>query len=203
MFKDVVTVKDVVTKLIPANFPKIRYDQSVFEAVEVMGKASRGSVMVVDESDKFMGIFTERDYVSKIFQGGQDATSTRVDSVMTPRSECDVISPSTTIGESREIMLNLNRRRIPIVRADDTAVGVISVSGIIRGLQDSEKQQLLRPTVKQAVTDARIRANELASGDSELAKQDIFRGAFVVAASVVGAGLIQGDWIHNHEYVFC
>ena len=193
-------IKDAVTSLLPVQFPKILANETVIDAVEMMGEAKRGSVMVVDQHDKFLGIFTERDFVTKVFQSQEDVSSTIVGDVMTPRDACDVISPSTTIGESREIMLNLNRRRIPVIGEDDTAVGVVSVRDIIRALQDKDKEKLIRPTVTQAVADAKSRANELASANSELGKQDLFRGAFVVAASVVGAGLLQGEWIQNHEY---
>ena len=83
-------------------------------------------------------------------------------------------------------MLTLNRRRIPVVNEDNTAVGVVSVRDIIRALRDKDKENLIRPTVTQAVADAKARADQLASADSELGRQDLFRGLFVVAASAVG-----------------
>lgn len=193
-------IRDAVTSLLPSQFPKILANETVFEAVEMMGQAKRGSVLIVDQQDKFLGIFTERDFVTKIFQNQEDASSTIVGDVMTPRDACDVITPETTIGESREIMLNLNRRRMPVIGKDNIAVGVVSVRDIIRALRDKDKDNLIRPTVTQAVADAKSRANQLASENTDLGKQDLFRGAFVVAASVVGAGLLQGDWIQNHEY---
>ena len=62
------SIQDAVTRLLPTKFPKILPNETVLEAVELMGEAKRGSVMVVDKQNEFLGIFTERDFVTKIFQ---------------------------------------------------------------------------------------------------------------------------------------
>ena len=199
-----ISINDNIATLLPEQFPIAKVGETVYEAVEKMNIARRGSVLVVDDydSNNFAGIFTERDFVKKIFDDKKDATTTRIEDVMTAADNCDVISPSMTISESREVMMKLNRRRMPVISKSNKAIGVVSLRDIIRALQEEDKKEkIIRATVKDAVADAKSLANQaaLASKD-ELAKQDIFRSVFVLAASVVGAGLAQGDWIRSHEY---
>ena len=201
---DKIRIQESVLNLMPQNFPKALSTDTVYDAVERMNEARRGSVLVVDnyDSNKFVGIFTERDFVRKVFESNRDATATTLSEVMTTAENCDVIPPSASIAASREIMLKLNRRRMPVINDSNEAVGVISLSDIITSLAAEDKQKLIRTSVTDAVADAKSRANQLAlANDSELAKQDIFRSIFVVAASVVGAGVAQGEWIRQHEYL--
>ncbi len=198
-----ISIRDNVNKLLPDNFPVARVGDTVYDAVEKMNDARRGSVLVVDDYNNrnFLGIFTERDFVKKIFEDNRDATTTKIEDVMTAADTCDVISPSMTISESREKMMNLNRRRMPVISDSNKAIGVVSLRDIIRALQEEDKKKIIRTTVTEAVAEAKSLANQAAlESNEELARQDIFRGLFVVAASALGAGLVQGDWIRTHEY---
>ena len=59
---------DTVKEMLAAkggNVYSIRPDASVYEALEVMAEKGVGAVLVVDESGKLVGIFSERDYARK------------------------------------------------------------------------------------------------------------------------------------------
>jgi Na+/H+ antiporter NhaD/arsenite permease-like protein/predicted transcriptional regulator len=202
---DKLTIKDIVSDMFADN-PFVLANSTVFDAVEKMNDFNRGSVVIVDEENQFKGIFTERDFVTKVFESQLPAAETFITEVMTPKEECSTLAPDTPIGTCRELMLEQNRRRMPIVDSSTgEAIGVVSIRDIIRSLADDDKERLLYgPTYKEAIQEAKSRANRLALQESEtggLAQQDLFRTAFVLSGAVVGAGLIQGDWIAGHEQI--
>ena len=112
------------------------------------------------------------------------------------------VLPSTSLAKCRQIMLKFNKRRVPVVDSNNNAYGVISLRDIVFSLQKEDKQRLLYgPSVKQAVKDAKVRANELAldTENSGLGKQDLYRTGFVVTGATIAAALLQGTWVHEHE----
>ena len=83
-------IEDVVTDLLPTDFPSVLESDTVMTAVKNMKAAGRGSCLVVDEDKKFVGIFTERDFVNGVFENNNedDASSASVKTVMTPKDSC-------------------------------------------------------------------------------------------------------------------
>ena len=76
------TVKQLIaTKKNAANY-SVSANDTVLRALQVMAQASIGSVLVTDQN-KYIGIFTERDYARKGELAGRAAKDTRVRDVMT------------------------------------------------------------------------------------------------------------------------
>jgi len=111
-------------------------DRTVFEALQMMSKHDISSV-VVHESTKITGIFTERDYLHKVALQNRNSKQTTLGEIMTK----NVISvpDNTPISKGLKILLQHNIRSLPIfdLAGDEldysniTTIGLISEMDII------------------------------------------------------------------------
>ena len=86
---------------------------TVFEAVGAMSELNYGSVVVVDEQDRVIGMVTERDIMNKLVGKGLDAKTTRLSDIMTPSPR--LARPSDDMLDWLRIMSNERFRRLPVV----------------------------------------------------------------------------------------
>ena len=176
------------------NFAKVYMNSTVLDAVQTMNLQNRGSVLVVDENDELMGIFTERDFVSKVLDEQKQSSEVLIKTVMTPYSNLVTANGEYTLSDCRKIMVEKNIRHLPIMDGSTkTPIGVISMREIIRSLQQEdlarEKLKFSGNSLKQIEEQAKARANELAL--LEGGNQDYWRAGFVVLAASLGAALLQ------------
>ena len=61
----------------------ISKDQSVMQALILMSEKNIGAIIIVDNNDFPIGIFSERDYARKIILKGKSSKDTLLDEVMT------------------------------------------------------------------------------------------------------------------------
>lgn len=94
----------------------------VIECVRTMASQRIGAIIVLD-SGKLVGIFTERDALNKVLAAGLDPTRTTVAEVMT--RDPSFVSPTTTVGDAMELVTKKRFRHLPVVE-DGKVVSVIS-----------------------------------------------------------------------------
>jgi CBS domain-containing protein len=100
---------------------------SVAAAVTVMGMRRVGAVLVM-ESEKLEGIFTERDLV-RAMSHDIGASSEPVAQWMTRNPV--TVSPETSVERALEIMLAGNFRHLPVME-DEGLIGVASIRDLSR-----------------------------------------------------------------------
>lgn len=93
----------------------------VDEAVDLMQARGIGAVLVA-QSGKLKGIFTERDVVRLFSSPGKTGGKT-LEEVMTP--DPDTISPKTSTAEALQIMADGGYRHLPVVDNGKLA-GIVS-----------------------------------------------------------------------------
>src|SRR3546814_14262870 len=74
----------------------IHPDQTVYDALEMLVDRNVGALMVV-EGDRFVGVFSERDYARKVILRGKASRETFIREIMTEHPE--TICPDDTIEE--------------------------------------------------------------------------------------------------------
>jgi CBS domain-containing protein len=109
----------------------LRPNASVLEAARHMRDRRVGAVLVVEEDDKLVGIFTGRDAVARVLAEGKDPAATRLAEVMT--SDPSSLSPSHTAIEALRLMQDARCRHLPIVH-EVRVVGIVS-HGDFRGIE--------------------------------------------------------------------
>jgi len=90
----------------------VEADALVVECVRKMTDKKIGALIVMDGA-KLVGIFTERDALSRVLAAGRDPRDTRVVEVMTTDPCC--VSPEMTVGDAMELVSKRRFRHLPIV----------------------------------------------------------------------------------------
>ena len=131
----VAKVKRSENMVIPDPFT-VSPDINIRELDEVMNKRGVAGFPVIDSDGKLAGMVTTRDiwYI-------EDAESTRVQDVMTPREKLVVSQGATSLEEARAILYKNRIEKLPLVDENDKLVGLITS-------QDIEKRQKFTDAAK-------------------------------------------------------
>ena len=108
---------------------------SIFDALKIMAESNIGCLIVL-EGDKYVGIFTERDYARKIVLEGRSSDTTTVNEIMIP--DIPVLNINDTIELCSKIMTEKTLRYLPVFE-NNQLVNLISQSDIIKYTIDSQK----------------------------------------------------------------
>jgi CBS domain-containing protein len=119
-------------------------DESVQIAAERMTKCKVGTLMVLDEQSKPVGILTDRDLTTRVVAQGLDPNTTVVRDVMTKSPES--IDEDTPIEVAISCMRQCQCRRLPVIDEQGKLAGIISLDDIVDLLSDEldEIGELLR-----------------------------------------------------------
>jgi CBS domain-containing protein len=113
-------VKDYMTKKLELVSP----EDSVLSAIELMVEHDQGSVIVVDDNEKVIGIFTERDVLRHYLTNQSKFLHLRVSEVMS--SPVQTVSADMKVSEALSMMNKKNVRRLPVVDNNGKMVGFVS-----------------------------------------------------------------------------
>lgn len=108
----------------------VRVHDPVLHAVQAMNDDAAGSVLVLNEDDQLLGIFTERDVLTRVVEGRCDAHNTSVGEVMTPTPV--TAAAETPLDEAIGLMEMHRVSHLPVVR-DQVVIGVVA----LRDLRDA------------------------------------------------------------------
>lgn len=111
---------------------------TVSDAVRIMNQFHIGAVLVIDDEDRLVGIFTERDVLSRIVGRGADPKSTQVQAVMT--TKLITTTRESTVDEAMELFMERRIRHLPVLN-DGALAGIISIGDINRCLLEENRQE--------------------------------------------------------------
>jgi CBS domain-containing protein len=103
-------------------------DVTVLSAVELMAARQIGALMVCQEGHP-LGMFTERDLMTRVILAGRDPGTTRLEEVMS--KDVIFIEPSTPAEEAMAVMTERRCRHLPVV-SEGRVVGLISIGDLVR-----------------------------------------------------------------------
>jgi len=115
----------------------ISKDQSVMQALILMSEKNIGAIIIVDNNDFPIGIFSERDYARKIILKGKSSKDTLLDEVMT--KELITITRDYKIDQCMEIMTEKNIRHLPVLE-NKKIVGMISIGDVLKIMIKEQKE---------------------------------------------------------------
>jgi CBS domain-containing protein len=93
-----------------------------------------GSVVVVDEQSRPMGILSDRDITTRVVAGGRDPQCTPIIDVMSPMPT--TVLENTSIENALGHMRVGHLRRLPVVNGMDRVVGIVTLDDILRLLAE-------------------------------------------------------------------
>ncbi|DBA01437.1 TPA: hypothetical protein N0F65_007334 [Lagenidium giganteum] len=108
---------------------------SVADAVEAMARHNFGAVLVVDKDQRVHGIFTERDYLTKILFTKQDPAAVRLIDVVTDKVTC--LQLEDTLETLWKQAATQNFRHFPVIGLmkkdrEKELAGILSIKDIVR-----------------------------------------------------------------------
>ncbi len=141
--------RDNITQLETEDYVYIEPSAPLAEAIEKM-KKDEGGCVIVCEGKRVVGIFTERDLLTKVI-GEEVSMETPVSELMSP--VVATLSAEATIGDAVRLMNEKSYRNIPLVREGEL-IGAVSVFDVITYLAESyPKETMNLPPVPAQVMD--------------------------------------------------
>jgi CBS domain-containing protein len=97
---------------------------AVISAIELMVENDVGSVLVVDDKDKVIGIFTERDLLRHYLEAQSKFLYMRVGEVMT--GPVITVTPDMKMSEALDLMAEKDVRHLPVLDKDGKCIGYLT-----------------------------------------------------------------------------
>ena len=114
---------------------------SVRNAIDAMNEHRTGCVLVVEDDNTLVGIFTERDVLTKIACHAVDIDATAVADAMTRDPECLTLDDG--IAYALNMMSVGGFRHIPLVDAERSPTGVVAMRDIVDYIVDMFPEAVL------------------------------------------------------------
>ena len=104
------------------------------EAAQLMEQEDVGSLPVVDEGVRLVGIVTDRDVAVRVVGRGLNPDKTRVGEVAS--SDLVALTPEHDLDEALALMAREQVRRLPIVVRENELVGMLAQADVARAGSD-------------------------------------------------------------------
>jgi len=123
---------------------------NVVAVAQIMKREDIGPLPVIDntESQKLIGVITDRDLALKVVGEGRDAGSTRVEAVMTRKVV--TCRADDELKVAMKLMSDHQLRRIIIVDNANTVKGIISQADLATRMNQPEKTAEVVKDISQA-----------------------------------------------------
>lgn len=128
------------TKALTETLDRVPHVEALTVDLDILVGAALGlmrlknvSCLVISQDKKPVGIFTERDFLTKVF-GEPLALNRPISDFMTAHPRSLLLSQS--VGDAVELMNGLSLRHIPVLDEKGILIFVITVDGVMRYLAD-------------------------------------------------------------------
>ena len=141
------TIRDL---LINRTIHYVQPDQTVFEAAKYMVDCKVGAVPVLDGT-RLVGVFSERDIMSKVVTKQRDPLSTRISEVMS--TELRTMGPTSSCEDAMVVMQMHGVRHLPVCEGN-TLVGFLSLRDLLRQTLDEKcgEADMMRAYIQTSVS---------------------------------------------------
>ena len=124
-------------------------NEMVIRVAQLMKSKEIGSIPIVEneETNKLVGIVTDRDLALKIVAEGRDPQTTKVEEVMTRK-----VVTCRADDDVRKVLDEMSKhqlRRIPVVDKDNRIVGIIAQADVATRVNDTKKTAELVKGISQ------------------------------------------------------
>ena len=125
-------------------------DDMVAKVAQLMQSENIGSIPVIEnvQTQKLVGMVTDRDLALKIVAKGHDAKSTKVEVVMT--RQVVTCRAGDDLQMALDAMAEHQLRRIPIVDTNDKIVGIIAQADVATRVNLPEKTAAMVKEISQS-----------------------------------------------------
>jgi len=111
----------------------------VRDAIAKMAEKSAGTALVMD-GNKLVGIFSERDFIRKVYLKDKCGNSVKVSEIMS--TALTTVTADTTLESCMNLMTDKRIRHLPVLDGD-RVVGIVSIGDIVKYMVN-EKDFLIK-----------------------------------------------------------
>lgn len=133
-------VRDILNSKPNATTYSVEPGAMVVEALQLMADKTVGALLVL-ESGKLVGIFSERDYARKVALMDRSSRTTEIRQVMTSNLIC--VSPADTMEYCMELVTNKHIRHLPVLE-NGQLLGMISIGDLVKNIIEDQKSMILQ-----------------------------------------------------------
>ncbi len=122
----------------------------VVKAAKLMKSENIGPILVIEneQTQKLVGIVTDRDLALKVVAEGRDAQTTTVEAVMTRKIV--TCHAEDDLQRALDAMAEHQLRRIPVVDTDNKILGIIAQADVATRVNHPEKTAAMVKEISQA-----------------------------------------------------
>lgn len=109
---------------------KINQNECVQQAVIRFAALDIGCVAVVDDEQRFIGLFSEGDFIKKVASSGKEAAAIQLKEICTQAPNILIARPNDTLEECMGMMHFKKIRHLPIIGNNQELQGLISIKDL-------------------------------------------------------------------------
>jgi CBS domain-containing protein len=117
---------------------------TVVEVAKLMEREDVGPIPVV-ESDRLVGIVTDRDLVLRVIAEGRDPKQTSVKDIIS--KDLVTVSPEEDLEQVLRVMAGKQVRRVPVVEGD-RLVGIVAQADVARAADEERTGEVVQQISK-------------------------------------------------------
>lgn len=117
---------------------KVSPEMMVFDAIQMMADKNIGALLVT-ESEKLVGIISERDYTRKVALKGKSSKQTAVREIIS--GQVIQVHPEHTVEECMRLMTEHRIRHLPVLE-EGKIVGVISIGDLVNWIISAQSSTI-------------------------------------------------------------
>lgn len=114
-----------VNDIMQQDVKTVRQTDSLFEAARIMCDADVGSVPVIDDANRVVGMLTDRDVALAAYARDRHLSEIRVGETCSNRVQ--TVSPTATTVEAEQLMRRGGVQRLPVVDRSQRLQGILSL----------------------------------------------------------------------------
>jgi CBS domain-containing protein len=116
---------------------KATHLDSIFTISNLMKKGKVSSIIIIDQNTAPVGIITERDIVRRVISDGKDPKITKATDIMS--KPLITVEEDTHLYDVAKKMVKYKIRRLPVVKTNNTLVGIVTVTDLIKYYYEKNK----------------------------------------------------------------
>lgn len=126
----------------------VRPQTTVYDAVKSLCAKHVGSLPVVDDDKKLVGIFSALDCLKRVVLEDKSARDVKVEDVMSKKLVC--VDPDTSIDVCMALMTDRRIRHLPVLDQSELLVGIVSIGDLVK-VVSSQQETIIRDLEKYIV----------------------------------------------------
>lgn len=109
---------------------RIKGDATIYEGVKLMEKHNIASLIIVDETDRVLGVITAKDVVIKAVAKNLDIKTTKIIEIVS--RPVTVIEPEASLKDVIALMIGTGHGHIPVVNKSGRVLGIVTIDDILK-----------------------------------------------------------------------